>query len=320
MTAREILKNVYYSPGPTNVGVVACRGKFASKKKDIYLIDSGGDTEDAERIYGELKELFPEEKGGFNLVAIINTHSHADHCGGNAFFVEKTGCKIWISRVEAAGLENNYLQSIIHCGSYPLSHIQIDYYIAHPSKADFFIDEKTKVKLRDGSSFSFMSLPGHYLNMHGIIYTNKEGQSVLFPGDALFGKAHVLKFWISYLLDLRAFKESLEKLNKSSFTWYVPCHGDPVQQIQEVVEMNQIAILSTESSILRCLENGKELTFSQIMKKVADMNDIKLRTGQYLLIGGTIRAYLAYMYEENLITCAMKDNLLLWHKVERAEL
>ncbi len=89
MNAKKITGNVFYIPGATNVGVIAVNGKRGSKAKDIYLVDSGGDSEDAERIFSELNELFPAESGGFNLVAIINTHSHADHCGGNNFFVAR---------------------------------------------------------------------------------------------------------------------------------------------------------------------------------------------------------------------------------------
>ena len=313
MKAKKILQNVYYIPGSTNVGVVAVPKKFG-KTPDLYLIDSGGDREDAKRIYNELCELFPAEEGGFKLKAIINTHSHADHCGGNAFFVQKTGCKIWINDVEAAGLKNNLLQSIIHCGSMPLPHLQTSYFVAEPSKADRFIDSSVKIKLRDGSCFSFMDLPGHYLNMLGVIYTNKKGETVLFSGDAINGRNLILKYWISYLVDLEAFKNTLCKLNESSFTWYVPCHGDVVQRIQETVEMNQIAILSTEASILKALEGGKELTFSEVMKAVADMNELNLRTAQYLLIGGTIKAYLYYLYDQKKIDCTMKENQLFWKK------
>lgn len=315
MDAKKILQNVYYIPGPTNVGVVACKGKRGQKAKDVYLIDSGGDREDGQRIYGELEALFPEEKGGFNLVAVINTHSHADHCGGNAFFVEKTGCQIWINKIDSAGLEYNLLQSMLVCGTLPLPHLQSSYYVAEKSKADRYIDSSSEIKLRDGAKFTFMDLPGHYLNMMGVIFTNKKGETVLFPGDALFGRLHVLKYWISYLVDLAAFKKTLSALAETAFTWYIPCHGEPVRRIQETVEMNQIAILSTEYCILRALEGDKRLTFSELMKAVADMNDIKLRTPQYLLIGSTIRAYLYYLYEQNKVDCSMHENQLFWKKV-----
>lgn len=313
--AKKIFQNVYYIPGSTNVGVISVKGKRGSKAKDIYLIDSGGNSEDAERIYNELNSLFPKETGGFNLVAIINTHSHADHCGGNAFFVEKTGCEIWISKIESSGLEFNLLQSIITCGSMPLPHLQASYYVAKPSKSTKIISENTEIKLRDGAKISFMALPGHYLEMLGVLYTNKNGETAFFPGDAVFGKMHVLKYWISYLVDLKAFKQTLEKLNNTNFDWYIPSHGEMVKRIQETVEMNNIAILSTEYCILRALKDGKKLPFSDLMKAVADMNDIKLRTPQYLLIGSTIRAYLYYLYEENKIDCAMSENRLLWFKV-----
>ncbi len=316
MTAKKITRNVFYIPGATNVGVISVNGKRGSKTKDVYLVDSGGDSEDAERIFSELNELFPLENGGFNLVAIINTHSHADHCGGNDFFVKKTGCQVWCSRIESVGLECSLLQSIITCGSMPLPHLQSSYYVAKPSKADKFIDENSEIKLRGGGKISFISLPGHYLDMLGVLFTDKNGETVFFPGDAVFGRMHVLKYWISYLVDLGAFKQTLEKLDKTNFNWYIPCHGEAIRRIQETVEMNKIAVLSTEYCILRALKDERRLTFSELMKAVADMNDIKLRTPQYLLIGSTIRAYLYYLYQENKIDCAMKENQLFWFKAK----
>ena len=33
-----------------------------------------------------------------NVVALVNTHGHADHIGGNHWFVEQTGAPVWIHR------------------------------------------------------------------------------------------------------------------------------------------------------------------------------------------------------------------------------
>lgn len=315
MTAKKIIDNVFYIPGSTNVGVITTKGK--ANVKDVYLIDSGGDTQDAQRIYDELCALFPAEKGGFNLVAIINTHSHADHSGGNAFFVQKTSCEIWCTRFESFGLENPLLQSVITCGSVPLMHLQSSYYVAKPSSANKIIDEKSEIILKDSGKLTFINLPGHYLCMIGVLFTSEKGETVFFPGDAVFGRNHILKYWISYLLDLSLFKQTLEKLNKTNFNFYVPSHGELCTEINSMVEMNEIAILSTESSILHSLDNEKKLPFAEILKSVADMNGIKLRTPQYLLIGSTIRSYLCYLYEQNKIDCAMYENRLLWFKTKK---
>ena len=95
MTAKKILGNVFYIPGATNVGVIAVQGKRGSKAKDIYLVDSGGDSEDAARIFCELNELFPAENGGFNLVAIIPIQSAASLAEFEFTFFEISEYAFW---------------------------------------------------------------------------------------------------------------------------------------------------------------------------------------------------------------------------------
>ena len=150
---------------------------------------------------------------------------------------------------------------------------------------------------------------GYYPNASArTLKTNKsQNIGVLFRDEAGNGFTHDF-----YAGVLDSFKKTLLQLDQTDFTWYVPSHGEPAEEIHETVEMNQIAILSTERSILKALEGGLQLTFSELMKKVADMNEIKMRTPQYLLIGGTIRSYLCSLYGRNKITCGMKDNMLLW--------
>ena len=59
--------------GLTNIGLVR------TGEGQAVLIDSGGDDSSGRRIRKAL------EAEGLTLQAIYNTHSHADHIGGNAF-------------------------------------------------------------------------------------------------------------------------------------------------------------------------------------------------------------------------------------------
>ena len=318
MAAVKILETVFYIPGDTNVGVVYCDSPENNNQKDVYLIESGMHRKDAERIYQELETLFPKEKGGFRLVSIINTHAHTDHAGGNAFFIEKTKCDVLISKKEAAVLLNPALNGVIFCGGQLYPGINIPYFIAEYSEPTQIIDEKTVITLPNGTEISFISLPGHTFDMLGVIVKEKSGKSAMFAGDAFFGSNHIIKYWIPYLFDVKEFKESLDKIAKLKCDIFVPGHGDPCKNIEEVTELNKIAVISTEKCILHAIEK-KGKTETDILKYVADKNDIKLRLNQFVLISITIKAYLMYLLQENLINFQIIDNMMIWTKTDKAD-
>src|SRR3990167_2953077 len=65
--------NSYYMTGVFAVGVYRY-------DDNVILIDSGSDEQSASRIAAAL------QAENCKLRAIINTHCHPDHCGGNSYF------------------------------------------------------------------------------------------------------------------------------------------------------------------------------------------------------------------------------------------
>ena len=75
-------ERTFFIDSPTNMGV------YLINDHDACLIDSGNDKDAGK------KALRLLEANGLNLKMIINTHSHADHIGGNHLLEERTGCEI----------------------------------------------------------------------------------------------------------------------------------------------------------------------------------------------------------------------------------
>jgi|WetSurMetagenome_2_1015567.scaffolds.fasta_scaffold76050_2 glyoxylase-like metal-dependent hydrolase (beta-lactamase superfamily II) len=307
MALRKLVSGVYIIPGSTTIGVIA---DTSGIQTEVYLVDSGGCRKDGEKILSELTGA------GFSLRAIINTHSHADHCGGNAYLTEKTGCGIWTSALEKGSLENGRIQSSIAWGGYPLPELESSYYVSEHADVTRVVSEKDKIMLNNGTLIEFVPLPGHYFEQLGILCTTTENKHILFTGDAVFGRTKMAKYWIPFLYDVNAFKDSLDRLCTIKADWYVPSHGEPLTEIEETTELNKIAVLSTETCIISLLQK-KACTAEELLKRVADYNSIPLRLPQFVLIGCTIRSYISYLYREKKITYTITDNRMIWSAVEK---
>jgi len=302
----ELLPGIFVIPGQTNTGALCIYG---TKKTEVYLIDSGTGSADAARIYGTLESYFGAD--AFTLTAVINTHSHADHAGGSAFFVRKTGCGVWMTCGERAGMENPLLQSSVAWGGCPPPEFETAYFVPEPCEITRIVSEKEAVPLCDGKKISFLPLPGHYFDMTGVLCTEPDGRTVLFSGDAVFGRTVIGKFSIPFLYDTGAFLETLDMLCLQHAAWYVPSHGDAVTDIAETVEMNKIAVLETIAGIMSVLAK-KPLTAEELLTAVADLNGITLKIQQYVLIGCTLRSYLSYLYRTGRITYTVEHNRMVW--------
>lgn len=310
MAVINISDCIYYISGPTNIGIIEER--LSDTKSNLYMIDSGCNTEDGKRIFTEITEYFSQKD--ITIKAIINTHSHADHCGANNYIQQKTNCEIWITENEQGSLINPFLQPIISWGGNPLPEINSSYYVAEKTVPNKIINPNEKLTLLNGIKISFINLPGHYFEMVGILCEN-DNKKVLFASDGIFGRKNIGKYWIPFLYDVKEFKNSLDTISSLNTDFCIPGHGEPTSQIEETVELNKIAIISNEQCILEALKY-KEQTQEDILKYVADKNEINLHIAQYMLIGCTIKAYLTFLYNEGKISYHIKENKMYWFKTE----
>lgn len=308
----EILENVYVFLGPTNVGIVAIPQNVEHPQNDennsftLYLIDTGETPEYAQKIYAECERVFKN----FSIKAILATHGHADHIGGNAWFVEKTGCQVWATQEEKTIIENPKIPGSMICGGFPLPEFTTSYHRAERTFVSKIICGGQKDVLENGFEVEYTPLPGHYMEMVGITVKTPNGQSAFFAGDGIFGRGMLARYWMPFLYDVKEFKASLERIEKVNATKYVPSHGDVCEEIAELVEFNLLSTISNEKALEQILQTPH--TWEQILKEFADLNNIPLRLSQYYLVGCTIRSYLSYLYSEGRIKWVFKDNFMYW--------
>ncbi len=284
--------NTYYIPSPTNIGVYVKNGEAA-------LIDSGNDKEAGRQILRLINQ------NGWELKMIVNTHSNADHIGGNQFLQERTSCKIAAAQEEAAFITNPLLEPAFLYGGFPNKDMRNKFLMAKPSNVTTIIDESGEIA---GSGLRAVSLPGHYFAMVGIMTPD----NVFFTADSLFPENIITKYHLFYLLDIRAHLETIEKLKTIDADVYIPSHGEPISRVDSLCQINKEKIQEILSRVREACE--KPASTEEVMEKVCAVYGISLNMTQYVLVSSTIRSYLTYLYEEGSIDCEFKGHQMEWLK------
>ena len=84
----QVGTNSYYIQSPAKIGL------YVENEKDVCLIDSGNDKDSGRKVRQIL------EAHNWRLKAIYNTHSNADHIGGNKYLQGQTMCKIYAPGID----------------------------------------------------------------------------------------------------------------------------------------------------------------------------------------------------------------------------
>ena len=295
---KKISEQVYYIPNPANIGVVK------DGEKSAILIDSGLDDDTGKKV---LKLL---EENGLVPKAIINTHSHADHCGGNRYIKEKTGAMIYAPEVESAIIQYPSLEPLyLFSGASPLKDLQNKFLMAQPSDVDYVIKkDERKIKF-DEIELSIVPLPGHSPNQIGV-----EVEKVLFCADSLFSEEVIKRHKIPFYVDVYKTRETLRFLRYSQYKFYVPSHAEPRESLIKLVGVNLEAINGVEKYLLDGFHGRR--TTEQILKDVCDYYQISIKgVQQYYLMNTIIMAYLSSLYGRGKLRVEVSDNILFWDKI-----
>ncbi len=298
MEMKKISEQVYYIPNPANIGVVK------DGEKSAILIDSGLDDDTGKKVLKLLEEngLFPK--------AIINTHSHADHCGGNRYIKEKTGARIYAPEVESAIIQFPSLEPLyLFSGASPLKDLQNKFLMAQPSDVDYVIKRDERKLKFDKVELGIVPLPGHAPNQVGV-----EVDEVLFCADSLFSEDVLRRHKIPFYADIDRTKETLRFLRNSQYKFYVPSHAEPRGSLTELVDANLEAIDGVEKYLLEGF-HGRKST-QQVLKDMCDHYQIDMKgIQQYYLMNTVAMAYLSSLHERGKLKVEVKDNSLFWEKL-----
>lgn len=305
----KLSKHVGYFKHLTNVGVI-------ETKDGIYLVDCADTNETAKTLANSLKTLFPQKE----LLAILCTHGHPDHTDSANYLQTNTGCKVIAPQIENVFMENPSLLTDLYWGGRAFNALHTPLFQGqNPCKVDSFLEG---TPINDQELFAkCIALPGHFYNQMGIIVKEKtDGTTIFFVADAFFSAGTLKKSWIPFMQDPEAFRESIQTILDTKADFYLPSHGElcNVDRMHALAELNIMITYELEDIILRLLKE-KPLTQDELLKKIADFADIKMKLRQTILVSCTLRSYLSSLYNRGQITVEAKENKLVWSNTETSK-
>lgn len=289
----QLSNKCYYIESPAKIGLVRLNDN------DVCLIDSGNDKDAGRRI----KKILDENK--WNLTAIYNTHSNADHIGGNKYLQSQMGCRIFAKNIESAFSNYPILEPSFLFGGYPPRDLKHKFLYAAESRVENLLPEMLPENVVS------VDLPGHFFDMTGFCVDD----GVAYIADCLSSEETLNKYQIGFIYDIAAYIKTLESLKNMQAKIFVPAHAavSDKEQILYLADLNIRKVKEIAQNILNiCAE---PMCFEHILQKLFEIYGLQMNFEQYVLVGSTVRSYLSWLKDTERLCVDFSENILLWKRI-----
>ena len=284
-------KNSFYIECPAKIGIVR------QNEKDVCLIDSGNHKDTAKKVRQIL------DANGWHLTAIFNTHSHADHIGGNAYLQAQTGCKIYAAESECDYIRHPILEPTYLIGAFAPKELHNKFLLAQPSEVEVLTD----AVLPEG--MQAIPLPGHCGDQLGF----RTKDDVVYLADCLSGEETLQKYQINFLYDVESYLQTLESVKQMQGACFVPSHAAHTDNIAPLAQKNIDKVQEIAARILQHCKTPQN--FEALLGNLFSDYALTLSFQQYALVGSTVRSYLSWLKDRGELEYLIENNLLLWKTV-----
>ncbi|WP_407568841.1 MBL fold metallo-hydrolase [Deinococcus altitudinis] len=293
MTLIALSEDAFLFPGTVN-SVVFTQGEHA------LVVDTGLDESHTRKLLRAMQEA------GLTPSAILNTHSHADHHGGNAFMLKRfPGLPVYAPPLEAAIIAHPILEPLYLYGALPPQELRSKFLLAPSSPAR---PVAAGTHTLGGVEVTLTAVPGHAAEMYAV-----QRGGLLYAADALFGPASLAKHPLTFCADSAAQKRSAAGLlDLTGVTLTVPGHGEPTADLPGLVRANLDSLDHTTRAVLSaCLEGAA--TTDELLARVCALLELTMTgAGAVVLNRSVVAAHLSELLGAAQVVMRVQDNRLVF--------
>lgn len=286
----QVAAHTYYINCPAKIGIVEL------ENSEVVLIDSGNDKDAGRKV----RKILEEHE--WKLRSIYNTHSNADHIGGNKYLQGQSNCTIFAQGIEADFTNHPILEPSFLYGGYPPKDLQHKFLMAQASETKNLREED----LPDG--MDMIPLPGHFFDMAGY----RTPDDVVFLADCLSSEDTLQKYQIGFIYDVTAYLKSLQQVKEMKAKVFVPSHADATEEIASLAQKNIDKVHEIADEILNICSTPR--IFEHILQALFQKYGLVMNFEQYVLVGSTVRSYLSWLKDHERLEVDFENELLLWKK------
>jgi glyoxylase-like metal-dependent hydrolase (beta-lactamase superfamily II) len=292
----QLSDKVYYLAGGVNCAIIKAENNKA------ILIDTGQDKDYGRNVKKACDGL------GLTPVAILNTHSHADHYGGNDYLLRQyPEVLVYAPALESAIMQQPYLEPLyLFNGAKPLNELMSKWLLAKPSRVDHEL-KAGELELH-GIKLDIIDTSGH-----AHVQMSVKVDDVLIAADALFGSSVLEKYPMPFGQDIGGQIKSAERLKDLNIKTVLPGHGEPSSDIASLVATNVAAFERAATVVEGACTN---MTTEGVLQNVCKALNITMTDlPRYYLNLCTVTAYLSYLREEKRVEVRLEENQVKWQRI-----
>lgn len=294
-----LAERVWAVPGGVNIGVLL------NDEGRAVLIDTGLNDTSAKRALKVVREEL-----GAEVAAILTTHAHADHFGGNATVVKRTGATVHAPAFDEAFLRYPLLQPIfLYGGADPLDSLRGRFLLADASPVDVIVQPGEHEVA--GVRVEAVPLFGHSPGQLGYLVDD-----VFFCADVVLPASVLDKYRLPYLFSLSDHLQSMERARAIQHAIAVPGHGPMLEPeaFLALIDQNRGLMQQVLDAVVELTASpvtAETVLVSLLQKFEAPVGD----ASSFYLLQPTAFAFLSHLHRAGQVEHQIDGGRSLWRRV-----